>query len=92
MPFGLKGAPLKFQHFVTEIFRELIEFGDVAIYLDDFLIVTATIEHHFAIFKEIFHLLVKYKLQLRIDKCRFLQTKLEYLGYTVSEEGTVSSL
>jgi len=74
MPFGFKRAVLRFLSFVTEIFRELIKSGNVAVYLDDFLI-AATIEHHFAILKE-FCLLIENKSQLRIDKYRFLQIRV----------------
>ncbi|XP_046144395.1 uncharacterized protein K02A2.6-like [Osmia bicornis bicornis] len=87
MPFGLKGAPLKFQRYVTKIFKDLIDTGDVSVYLDDFLIATTTIEYHLKILKKVFLLLVENRLQLRLDKCKFLQTTLDYLGYTISAEG-----
>lgn len=87
MPFGLKGAPLKFQRYVTQIFKDLINAGEVSVYLNDFLIMTQTIEHHFQVLKEVFKLLVANRLELRLDKCRFLETKLDYLGYTITDEG-----
>ncbi|XP_076301534.1 uncharacterized protein LOC143219409 [Lasioglossum baleicum] len=87
MPFGLKGAPLKFQRYVTEIFKELINEGEISVYLDDFLIATETIEHHMEVLGKVFKLLTANLLNLRLDKCRFLQTKLDYLGYTVTNEG-----
>ncbi|XP_078051649.1 uncharacterized protein LOC144477786, partial [Augochlora pura] len=80
MPFGLKGGPLKFQRYVTEIYRKLIEAGDVSVYMDDFLIATKTIEHHFEVLEQVFTLCVLNRLELRLDKCRFLETELEYLG------------
>lgn len=87
MPFGLKGAQLKFQRYVTGIFSEMIASGDVAVYLDDFLIATKTIERHFEVLEEVFRLLVENKLELRLDKCKFLQTTLEYLGYIITQDG-----
>lgn len=84
MPFGLKGAPLKFQRYVTQIFGDQIKAGEISVYLDDFLIATETIEHHFQVLKRVFKLLVANRLELRLDKCHFFQTKLDYLGYTVS--------
>jgi len=87
MPFGLKSAPLKFQRYVTEIFKDQIDAGEISVYLDDFLIATETIEHHLRILEKVFKLLVANCLELRLDKCRFLQTKLDYLGYTVTGEG-----
>ena len=32
-------------------------------------------------------LMVENKLELRLDKCKFLQTKIDYLGYKISENG-----
>jgi len=29
--------------------------------------------------------MIENKLEFKLDKCKFLQTKLEYLGYTVTE-------
>jgi len=87
MLFGLKGAPLKFQRYVTQIFKDLIDTGEISVYLDNFLIATETIEHHYYILEKVFKLLVANRLELRLDKCRFLQTKLDYLGYTVTSEG-----
>lgn len=87
MPFGLKGAPLKFQRYVTQIFKDQINAGEILVYLDDFLIATETIEHHFYVLDKVFKLLAKNLLELRLDKCRFFQTKLDYLGYTVTSEG-----
>lgn len=87
MPFGLKGAPLKFQRYVTQIFKDQINAGDISVYLDDFLIAMETIEHHFRVLRRVFELLIANRLELRLDKCRFLQTKLDYLGYTIKDEG-----
>jgi Reverse transcriptase (RNA-dependent DNA polymerase). len=87
MPFGLKTAPSKFQRFVNEVLSELIRSGDIAVYLDDFLVATHTVEHHLQVLKRVFQLLVANKMELRIDKCKFLYEEIEYLGYLVSEKG-----
>lgn len=87
MPFGLKTAPAKFQRFVNTVLEELLRSGDVVVYLDDILITSETIEKHLDILKKVFRLLVDNKLELRLDKCSFLQTEIEYLGYKVSAEG-----
>lgn len=86
MPFGPKGAPLKFQRYVTQIFKDLIDAGEISIYLDDFLIATKTIGHHFDVLEKVFKFLVANRLELRLDKCWFLQTKLDYLAYTITSE------
>jgi len=87
MPFGLKSAPGRFQKFVNEVLKELIRSGDVIAYIDDFLIATKSLEHHLIILKKVFKLLVENKLNLRIDKCKFMFTEIEYLGYLITLEG-----
>ncbi|XP_011883821.1 PREDICTED: uncharacterized protein K02A2.6-like [Vollenhovia emeryi] len=87
MPFGLKGAPSAFQRWVNQVLKEFIDKGDVVAYLDDFLIATETIEQHLRVLKNILITLVANKIQLRIDKCKFLFTEIEYLGYKISREG-----
>lgn len=85
MPFGLKTATAKFSRFVNAVLEEPIKAGHVLAYVDDFLIATDSIEEHFKILSQIFELLVKNKLELRIDKCKFLTTEIEYLGYIIKE-------
>lgn len=40
MPFGLKNGPSVFERFVTNIFRDMIDAGEIIIYIDDILIAT----------------------------------------------------
>jgi hypothetical protein len=46
MFFGLTNSPAIFQTMMNELFRELIEEGVVAVYMDDILIFTKTLEEH----------------------------------------------
>lgn len=86
MPFGLKVRPSRFQRYISDIFKELVKIGDLAIYLDDILVVSETLEHHLNILKRVFELL-RNKMTLRLDKCEFLATKIEYLGYSITKDG-----
>ena len=45
---GLTNSPATFQMMMNDIFKDLIDGGHVAIYMDDILIYTWTIEHHWA--------------------------------------------
>lgn len=87
MPFGLCNAPSVFQRFINEIFRDLIEQNQILIYLDDILIATDTIQDHLNILRRVFNLMTVNLLELRLDKCLFLQNKIIYLGYLVDESG-----
>lgn len=87
MPFGLKTAPSRFQRFVNSALKELVISGDVVVYMDDILVATLTVEHHLATLKKLFRIIVDNKLELRLDKCKFLYTEVQYLGYKISERG-----
>lgn len=86
MPFGLRTAPPKFQRYINQIFDEFVRAGDMSIY-DDIMIATETVSRHLEILEQVFRTLSENLLELRIDKCYFFQTEVEYLGYLVSEKG-----
>ena len=46
MLFGLTNSPATFQALMNSIFADLIAAGKVAVYLDDILIFSATLEEH----------------------------------------------
>ena len=87
MPFGLKNASARFQRYINEIFEPMIRSGMILVYIDDFLIATKTVEEHLEVLDRVFKLMVENKLELRLEKCRFLYEEIEYLGYKISDEG-----
>lgn len=70
---------------MNKIFQNLIMEGVVCVYIDDILIYTRTTEEHCHIIWLILEWLQKHKLYLRLDKCKFKQTWIEYLGLIISE-------
>ena len=87
MPFGLTNAPKVFARFMQYIFADLIREGEITLYIDDMLVATATIVEHFSVLEKIFNLASKFDLKFRLDKCTFLYTSIEYLGYIINEFG-----
>jgi hypothetical protein len=57
MFFGLTNSPATFQLLMNSIFADLIAQGKVAIYLDDILIWSSTLEEHRKIVHEVLHCL-----------------------------------
>lgn len=53
-------------------------------YLDDILIPSKTLEKGFARLEEILKLLRLNGLTLKLSKCRFFDSKINYLGYEIS--------
>jgi hypothetical protein len=59
--------------------------GVVCVYIDNILIYTRTLKEHHRISRLVMERLQKHKLYLRLDKCEFEQTQIEYLGLIISE-------
>ena len=85
MFFGLTNSPATFQALMNAIFADLIAEGKVAVYLDDILIYSATMEEHCATTHEVLKRLQEYDLYLRPEKCKFNQQQVEYLGMVIWE-------
>jgi hypothetical protein len=86
MPFGLTNAPSAFQHFMNEIFYDLLDVC-VVVYLDDILIYSSDEETHKLHVQEVLERLRKYELHARPEKSFFHTESIEYLGVVVSRKG-----
>src|SRR3981189_2652813 len=84
MFFGVTTSPSTSQTMMNEIFEDLIDEGAVAIYLDDILIFTSTLEEHRPTSRLVMERLRSHKLYLRHEKCEFEKTRIEYLGVIIS--------
>ena len=88
MFFGLMNSLATFQTIMNDIFRDMIAEGVVCVYLDDILIFTKTLSEHWTITWRVLEHLQEYNLCLKLEKCEFECTRIEYLRVIVSE-GTV---
>ena len=86
MPFGLANAPTTFQNMMNEIFKDMIDHG-VVIYLDDILIYGRSEEDHIALTKKVLECLQEYQLALSVEKCKWHMSKVNPLGYIISQNG-----
>jgi len=86
MSFGLKNSPLVFMIYINLIFKGLIENGEILIYIDDIMIATQDLNHHFVILRKVLQVCVDNLLDLRLDKCTFLFREISYLEYIISSE------
>jgi hypothetical protein len=84
MYFGLTNSPATFQMMMNEIFQDQITEGVVSVYLDDILIFTNSLEEHRRITCLVLDRMREHKLYLRLEKCEFEKTKIEYLGIIIS--------
>ncbi|KAF8756697.1 hypothetical protein RHS01_04274 [Rhizoctonia solani] len=86
MPFGLTNAPATFQHFMNNLFRDLIDIT-VVIYLDDILIFSEKPEEHPSHVREVLSRLMTNQLFCKLSKCHFHVTTVDYLGIVISPTG-----
>ncbi|QRW18525.1 Retrotransposable element Tf2 protein [Rhizoctonia solani] len=86
MTFGLTNAPAAFQHFMNELFKDLLDVC-VIIYLDDILIYSKDDASHTKHVHEVLKRLMDNQLFCRASKCTFHVTSVEYLGIIVSDKG-----
>ena len=83
MPFGLKNAPAIFQRCMEEVLRGC---SDVAApYIDDILVFSKDGVEHVSHLRRVVEALSKNGLSLKLAKCEFGRTQLEYLGHLVGK-------
>lgn len=86
MPFGLANSPAIFQRLMDNIFSSL-RHDKVLPYIDDVLLPTTTELEGLDLLKVVLNIIRDAGLTLNLEKCFFLQTKIDYLGYEICKEG-----
>jgi hypothetical protein len=71
---------------INHIFRDLLDLG-LIVYLDDILIYAETMEEHDRIVIEVLQCLAANGLAISQDKCFWSTSRVDFLGYVISEEG-----
>lgn len=84
LPFGIASALAIFQRTMDTILQGI---PNVICYIDDILITGPTEEAHLRNLAEVLRRLEEYGFRVRLDKCAFLQSSVDYLGHRVSAEG-----
>jgi hypothetical protein len=86
MPFGLTNAPSTFQRLMTSVLGSCI--GVFAmVFIDDIIIYSANMDDHKTHLDQVFKRCKEAGLQLKLKKCSFGKSEVEYLGHTVSGAG-----
>ncbi|KAF8752575.1 hypothetical protein RHS01_07519 [Rhizoctonia solani] len=86
MPFGLTNTPAAFQHFMNDLFCNLINIT-VVIYLDNILIFSEDPKDHPTHVREVLSWLMKNQLFCKLSKCHFHVTTVDYLGIVILPAG-----
>ncbi|KAF8697096.1 hypothetical protein RHS03_07803, partial [Rhizoctonia solani] len=86
MTFGLTNAPALFQHFMNNLFKDLLDVC-VIIYLNNILIYLKDDASHTQHIHEVLRQLMSNQLFCKASKCTFHVTSVEYLGIIVLDKG-----
>ena len=81
MFFGLCNSPTTFQRFMNDLFRDMITEGWLVVYMDDLLI--SSPNHHLDTERTKW-VLQELDLHLKIKKCKFGVSHIDYLGMILS--------
>ena len=90
MPFGLCNAPAAFQRLMERVLTGLNpEDGPsyVAVYLDDVLIFSRTLQEHLYHLQTVLDKIIEAGLKLKLSKCKFMQQEVRYLGHIITPSG-----
>jgi len=87
MFFGLTNLPVTFQAMMNDIFRDLIDTGDVAAFMDNMLVGTEDEKKHNEIVEEVLRRIEENNLYIKPEKCVWKVKEISFLGLVMGVEG-----
>ena len=86
MPFSLTNAVPTFQRLMQAVLNGLLPLKCL-VYLDDVLVIGCTFEQHLENLDDVLQAISNAGLKLKISKCSFAKSSVNFLGYTISSTG-----
>lgn len=83
-PYGLSCVPQKFQKIMEETLKGL---PNTVVFLDDICVTGNDRETHKKNLRAVIERLAKMGLTVKINKCKFLQSSVSYLGFIIDKHG-----
>jgi len=87
MYFRLTNSPATFQAIMNDLFRDLINQGNTATFIDDILVATDTEEEHDELVEEVLRRLEENDLFVKPEKCKWKVREVEFLGVVIGPKG-----
>ena len=85
--FELTNSPTTFQTMINNLFRDLINQGDMVTFINDILVATDTEEGYDKLVEEILKRLEKNDLFVKSEKCKWKIREVEFLGVVIGPRG-----
>jgi len=86
MPFGLSNAPATFQALMNSVFAEFLG-KFVLVFFDDILVYNTTWNTYIQHLSLVLSTMQRHSLFVKLSKCFFGQTQIDYVGHVVSQDG-----
>lgn len=86
MPFGLTNSPATFQRLMDRVLSGLT-WSRAIVYMDDIIVFGRTFEEHNANLEAVLTRIKLANLKLNLDKCKFGETEVIYLGHRITQNG-----
>jgi len=87
MFFGLINSPATFQAMMNDILRDLVNTGEVAVFMDNVLVETEKEKKHDKIVEEVLRRMKKNDLYIKPKKCIWKVREINFLGLVMGSGG-----
>jgi len=87
MFFGLTNSPATFQAMMNDILRDLINTGEVAVFMDNVLVGTKNEKQHNKIVEEVLKKMEENDLYVKPEKCIWKVREIDFLGLVIGLGG-----
>jgi hypothetical protein len=89
MPFGLCNAHATFQCIINSVLAPFLR-NFVIVFMDDILVYSSSLEAHVEHLRAVLSVLRDHQFYVKLLKCSFAQSELEYLCHIISVEGVAT--
>jgi len=87
MFFGLTNSPVTFQAMMNDTLRDIIDTGDVVVFMDDMLVGMEDEKKHNEVVEEILRRMKANNLYLKSEKCMWKVKEIDFLELVMGADG-----